>query len=125
MKAKLKWSYKQFGKGFSPDGLVDHIIKEIKEIVAQPRELEEWIDLMFLATDGAHRVVHEYYPQLSLEEVVAVVKSAFEQKLRINKTREWEKPIRGKAIEHIRHDNEEKFSLEKALYDASTPDFIL
>lgn len=114
-KQKWKWSTKNFGKGYSPQGLLDHIEKEVEEIRLNPYDLEEWIDLIFLSADGAHRLVKVQYPQLSPEEIVAVVRSAFEQKLRINKKRKWGKQVEGKAVEHIREENEAKIDVAKAL----------
>lgn len=36
-------------------GVLDHIRKELKEIEAAPGDLEEWVDIMFLALDGYRR----------------------------------------------------------------------
>jgi hypothetical protein len=36
-------------------GILNHIEKEIKEIVENPHDLEEWIDIIILALDGAWR----------------------------------------------------------------------
>lgn len=117
MKRKYEWSIKQFGKGYSPEGILDHMEKEIAEVRAQPTDLEEWIDLMFLSTDGAHRLVKATYPKATPDEVVAVVRSAFEQKLRININRKWGERVPGKAIEHVRDINSEKFSMDKVMED--------
>jgi len=125
MKQKWKWSIEQFGKGYSYDGLKDHILKEIAELDKEPYDLEEWIDMMFLVTDGAHRVVKMHYPQLKPEEIVAVVRTAFQQKLKINRNRKWGKHIPGKAVEHIRHEKEEKFDMVKAHKDAGFADTVL
>lgn len=55
---QIKFSSKTFGPGRRTKGLIDHIRKELKEIEAEPDDLEEWIDLLTLAIDGAWRAGH-------------------------------------------------------------------
>ena len=119
MIAKWKWSTKQFGPGYSYEGIKDHMMKEFVELDKDPMSLEEWIDQMFLVTDAAHRVVKETYPELTPPQIVAVVRSAFAQKLRINQNRKWGEHVPGKAVEHVRHANEEKFDPVQALAAAA------
>jgi len=52
---QIKFSSKTFGPGRRTKGLIEHIHKELKEIEAAPSDLEEWIDVMILAIDGAWR----------------------------------------------------------------------
>lgn len=49
------WSLKTFGPGRRTLGLVAHIRKELKEIEADPTDPMEWVDVVILALDGAHR----------------------------------------------------------------------
>jgi hypothetical protein len=49
------FSEKTFGPGQRSQGVVDHIRKELEEILAKPDDLEEWIDVVILALDGAWR----------------------------------------------------------------------
>ena len=49
------WSEKTFGPGDRTKGVIDHIRKELAEIEAAPGDLEEWIDVIILAFDGAWR----------------------------------------------------------------------
>ncbi|MDA8119290.1 MAG: DUF550 domain-containing protein [Gammaproteobacteria bacterium] len=49
------FSERTFGPGSRADGVLDHIAKELREIAAHPADLEEWIDVVLLALDGAWR----------------------------------------------------------------------
>lgn len=53
--AKAAWSRETFGPANRYDGVVAHIRKELDEILAQPDDLEEWVDVVLLAMDGAWR----------------------------------------------------------------------
>jgi hypothetical protein len=50
-----RFSYQTFGPGPRTQGVLDHIRKELKEIEADPFDLEEWIEIVILALDGAWR----------------------------------------------------------------------
>ena len=50
-----EWSERTFGPGTRLKGILDHINRELEEIEAVPDDLEEWIDLVLLAFDGAWR----------------------------------------------------------------------
>lgn len=52
---KAKWSEETFGPGDRYDRVVKHIRKELAEIEAKPDDLEEWVDVVLLAMDGAWR----------------------------------------------------------------------
>jgi hypothetical protein len=61
MERQFDFSAKTFGPplfGSSVYGVIDHIRKELVEIEAQPTDLEEWIDVVMLALDGAWRAGH-------------------------------------------------------------------
>lgn len=49
------FSEKTFGPGARTKGVVEHIRKELNEILAKPDDIEEWVDVMILAIDGAWR----------------------------------------------------------------------
>lgn len=49
------WSQQAIGPGQRTEGLLKHIQKELDEIRAKPDDLEEWIDVINLAIDGATR----------------------------------------------------------------------
>ncbi len=48
-----EFSLRTFGPGPRTAGVIDHIRKELREIEADPLDLEEWIDVVLLAFDGA------------------------------------------------------------------------
>lgn len=52
---KMVWSEKTFGPRDRYNGLIAHIRKELVEIEAKPNDLEEWVDVVLLAMDGAWR----------------------------------------------------------------------
>jgi len=54
--AKAKWSRETFGPGDRLRGVLAHIRKELSEIEREPSDIEEWIDVVMLAMDGAWRV---------------------------------------------------------------------
>lgn len=96
---QIAWSKATFGKGPRTSGIMDHIIKELGEVVEasynndKEEELKEWVDVIILALDAAWRL--GYSP-------VQVCKALME-KQDINKARKWGKDKGdGKAIEHIR-----------------------
>lgn len=49
------FSEKTFGPGLRTAGVSDHIRKELLEVAAAPADLNEWIDVVILALDGAWR----------------------------------------------------------------------
>ena len=49
------WSQQAIGPGQRTEGVLKHIAKELDEVRANPDDLEEWVDLINLAIDGATR----------------------------------------------------------------------
>lgn len=89
------WSLKTFGEGDRTLGTIKHIEKELVEIKAAPGDLEEWIDVVILAIDGAWRLGAS--PEL--------IASALQAKQAKNVAREWpplEQQVAGEAVEHLR-----------------------
>ena len=68
-----------FGEGQRTVGITKHIRKELDEILENPTDLMEWIDVIILALDGAWRA--GYTPRQIVE--------ALDQKQQINFAREW------------------------------------
>lgn len=92
-------SQETFGPGLSTAGILDHIRKELVEIEADPTDSEEWIDVVILALDGAWRC--GLTPSQVIEKLVA--------KQTKNEGRnwpDWRTVEPGKAIEHIKSDEE-------------------
>lgn len=55
VKWQKEWSIVTFGPGKRSEGVLKHIESEIEEVRAEPTKLEEWIDVVILALDGAWR----------------------------------------------------------------------
>ena len=94
-----EFSERTFGPGSRHHGVVDHIRKELDEIILDPTDVEEWIDVVLLALDGAWRAGH------SPEQIVAML----EKKQTKNEGRnwpDWRTAEAGKAIEHVRGEGE-------------------
>ena len=96
LRRQMWWSCETFGPGHRTKGLIDHIEKELEEIKSKPLDLEEWIDLVLLALDGAWRSGMHTPKQIA---------DALEAKQTKNENREWpdwrNAPL-DKAIEHVK-----------------------
>lgn len=64
-----EWSRETFGPGARTLGVLDHIRKELAEIEADPTDVNEWVDVIILALDGAWRAGWE--PQQILDAIAA------------------------------------------------------
>jgi hypothetical protein len=89
------FSEKTFGPGARALGVIDHIRKELKEIEADPTDLEEWIDIIILAFDGAWRAGFE-------PEQIAEKLAAKQTKNEGRAWPDWRTIPQDKAIEHDR-----------------------
>jgi len=95
LRAQREWSTETFGPGSRLQGVLAHIRKEIEEVEANPTDVEEWIDVVILALDGAWRAGHEP------EEIVAALIAKYEE----NRNRvwpDWRTADPNGAIEHVR-----------------------
>ncbi|WP_027521737.1 dATP/dGTP pyrophosphohydrolase domain-containing protein [Bradyrhizobium sp. Ec3.3] len=92
------FSERTFGPYSRPlrtEGAIDHIKKEVREIEANPADLEEWIDLAILSFEGA--LSQGYSP-----EAIAAALEAKQTKNENRKWPDWRSVEPGKAIEHDR-----------------------
>jgi len=89
------FSARTFGPGMRTQGVVDHIRKELIEVLAKPEDLSEWIDVAILALDGAWRT------GATPEQII----TALVAKQTKNEGRQWPDwhtmPV-DQAIEHVR-----------------------
>lgn len=93
-----EFSERTFGPEARTAGILDHIRKELKEIEADPSDVEEWVDVILLALDGAWRA--GFSP-----EQIARALAAKQSKNETRKWPDWRTAARGKAIEHVREDS--------------------
>jgi hypothetical protein len=89
---KFEWSRETFGLYLPLDGVVAHIEKELKEVLEDPSDLEEWVDVIFLAMDGAARAGHS-----GKALVMGMV-----NKFQVLRKRKWTKQKEG----HFEHERE-------------------
>jgi hypothetical protein len=95
LERQRRFSENTFGPGMRTAGVVDHIRKELLEIEANPGDLEEWIDVILLAFDGAWRTGAD--PDRIVTHLV--------MKQMRNERRtwpDWRTAPADKAIEHVR-----------------------
>lgn len=93
LERQKEFSERTFGPGRRTAGVIDHIKKELVEIEDDPSDLEEWVDVILLALDGAWRC----------GATPKQVAGAVAHKLAVNEIREWpdwRTADRSKAIEH-------------------------
>lgn len=90
-----EFSLRTFGPGRRTQGVLDHIRKELAEIEADPTDVEEWIDVVLLALDGAWRAGFE-------PEAIAAALEAKQTKNEGRTWPDWRTAEPGNAIEHVR-----------------------
>jgi hypothetical protein len=93
------FSLKAFGPNQTARGVADHIRKELTEIEASGGALEEWVDVMLLAFDGAMR-------SGAKPEQVADAITAKQSRNERRTWPDWRKADPDRAIEHHRRDGE-------------------
>lgn len=90
---QIVWSRLTFGHGQRTEGVLKHIESEIAEVRQQPDDLEEWVDIIILALDGAWRSGH------TTHEIIHTMA----QKQLKNFMRQWPEPNgKDEPVEHIR-----------------------
>lgn len=90
-----EWSKEAYGPGMRTKGIIDHIKKELAEIEKDPTDLEEWIDVILLALNGAQR----------LDRGGQAILDMFYYKCAKNRARtwpDWRTHPEDKAIEHVK-----------------------
>jgi hypothetical protein len=91
------FSTKAFGPGERTTGIIDHIKKELKEIADDPTDIEEWVDVILLAIDGAWRAGHT---PLEIADAIRLKQAKNEERC----WPDWRTADPEKAIEHIHKD---------------------
>lgn len=90
-----RWSQETFGPGKHTEALLLHILDEVEEIYKSPQDLEEWIDVIILALDGAWRQGHS---------AIAIC-NAIADKHRRNESRtwpDWRRQPENQPIKHLK-----------------------
>lgn len=103
---QMAFSHATFGPGTRTKGVVDHIRKELDEVLAGNGESAEWVDVVILALDGLTRQLA--YSSGARNDPVSVAQIACSMiagKQSRNEAREWpdwRTASPNQAIEHVR-----------------------
>lgn len=92
---QAEFSERVFGPGKRSKGVIAHIRKELTEVEQAPDDIEEWIDVVILALDGAWRAGH------SPDQIIAALVAKHDK----NEARtwpDWRLVGEDQAIEHDR-----------------------
>ncbi len=95
LRRQREFSAVTFGPGPRLKGVVAHIRKELHEIEAKPNDLDEWVDVVLLALDGAWRAGHG-------PEVIAAAIAAKQARNEARTWPDWRTASDDQPIEHDR-----------------------
>lgn len=103
---QMAFSHATFGPGERTEGVVDHIRKELDEVVAANGDAAEWVDVVILALDGlTRRLAYCNGDRADPEAVAGIACQMILGKQTRNEARDWpdwRTADPGKAIEHER-----------------------
>ena len=97
LKRQRAWSRKTFGPGRKVESICRHVEKELVE-VREEGALEEWVDVVILALDGALRT------GASPREVCAALEAKFQKNLR-RRWPDWREVPKDQPIEHLKDES--------------------
>jgi len=92
------WFLKIFGPGQRDAGLIKHIKKELDEIRDSPGDIEEWIDVIILAFEGALRNAKSVE---AVEEVIGCLQAKQDKNL-ARTWPDWVNQDPEEPIEHVK-----------------------
>lgn len=105
---QMAFSHATFGPGTRTQGVVDHIRKELVEVLEGGGDSAEWVDVVILALDGLTRQLAFCAHDTARADPMRVAEVAVNmivQKQTRNECRvwpDWRTADRDKAIEHVR-----------------------
>lgn len=88
----LQWSLRQF-PGERHEATLEHLRREVEELLADPTSAEEYADVFMLLNRAAHNAGVN-------------LTAAVDAKLVINRRRQWGQPDEHGVVEHIREEAE-------------------
>jgi len=88
------WAQNVFGPGARDAGLINHIKKELDEINKAPGDIEEWVDVVILALEGALRHAN---PETVIDTLLTKQKKNFSRKWP-----DWRTLKSNEPIEHLK-----------------------
>lgn len=91
---QAEWSQATFGADTErgPLGALRHLEKEAREAQAAPSDVTEYADCLILLLDASRRA--GFTPM----ELIAAARD----KMRVNRSRAWPKPVEGQPCEHVK-----------------------
>jgi hypothetical protein len=103
---QMAWSHATFGPGVRTEAVIDHIRKELQEVIDSDGESLEWVDVVILALDGLTRqLAYRNGERADAKNVADIVCRMIEGVQGRNEARtwpDWRTAAPGKAIEHVR-----------------------
>lgn len=103
---QMAFSHATFGPGTRTKGVVDHIRKELDEVLAGNGDSYEWVDVVILALDGLTRqLAYCTGTRGDPERVAEIACDMILGKQQRNEARDWpdwRTQSADKAIEHVR-----------------------
>lgn len=103
---QMAFSHATFGPGERTKGVVDHIRKELTEVLDASGEASEWVDVVILALDGlTRRLAYLGGARRDPEDVADIACGMILGKQSRNEARDWpdwRTQSQDRAIEHVR-----------------------
>lgn len=103
---QMAFSHATYGPGERTKGVVEHIRKELIEILDANGEASEWVDVVILALDGlTRRLAYVNGDRRDPQEVADIACSMIVGKQSRNEARDWpdwRTQSQDRAIEHVR-----------------------
>lgn len=103
---QMAWSHATFGPGVRTQGVVDHIRKELVEVLEGNGDSAEWVDVVILALDGLTRQLSYCTGERANPTTIAeVAVRMIVGKQGRNEARvwpDWRTMPADRAIEHVR-----------------------
>lgn len=106
LERQRRWSEQTFGPGSRTEGVVDHIREELDEVLAAPKDVSEWVDIMILAMDGALR---EGFSPCEIAEALHAKQTKNEGR----KWPDWRTQEPGKKIKAIKPGSEDPVATDE------------
>lgn len=96
---QAEWSQQTFGTDTErgPLGALRHLEREAREAQQAPSDLTEYADCLLLLLDASRRAGFTPLELLG----------AARDKMRVNRSRTWPKPVDGQPCEHVKADEKE------------------
>jgi hypothetical protein len=103
---QMAWSHATFGPGVRTEAVVDHMRKELKEVIDGNGDSYEWIDVVILALDGLTRQLAycngERADPKTVAEIACRMIEGVQGRNEARTWPDWRTMAPDKAIEHVR-----------------------